>query len=96
VHAHNRLIVRKAFLDMVALVFSKVALVPYLIETCILPHGSENSPSLWDWLESFQGELAKRVLHWPKHHSNTAATLAVGLQSLKSRILGRLSAKYFG
>ena len=40
-------------------------------------------------LERFQGELAKRVLCWPRNHSNTAATLAVGLQSMQSRILGR-------
>ena len=56
-----------------------------IIETCILPfllYGAENwilTPVLIDRLESFQGELAKRILCWPMHHSNTAATLAVGL-----------------
>ena len=52
-----------------------------IIKTCILPsllYGAENwilTPVLIDRLESFQGELAKRILCWPKHHSNTAATL---------------------
>ena len=41
-----------------------------------------------DRLEKFQGELAKRVLRWPRHHSNTAAVVAVGLESVKSRVLG--------
>ena len=36
-----------------------------------------------------RGELAKRVLKWPKHHSNTAALMATGLQSMRSRILER-------
>jgi hypothetical protein len=58
-----------------------------VIETCVLPvllYGSENwiLTPLWDRLES---ELAKCVLHWPKHHSNTVATLAAGLQSMKSK-----------
>ena len=44
------------------------------------------TPVLVDRLESFQGELA-RVLCWPKHHSNTVATLAVGLHSVKSKVL---------
>lgn len=66
-----------------------------VIETCIMPillYGAENwvmTPDLMKKLERFQGELAKRVLCWPRHHSNTAATLAVGLQSMQSRILGR-------
>ena len=53
-------------------------------------YGAENwilTPVLIDRLESFQGELAKRILCWPKHHSNTAATLAVGLHSVKSKVL---------
>ena len=64
-----------------------------VIETCVLPallYGAENwilTPVLVDRLESFQGELAKRILCWPKHHSNTAATLAVGLHSVKSIVL---------
>ena len=45
-----------------------------------------------DWLmtctdgnvESFQ---AKRRLKWPKHHSNTAALVVVGMQTVRSTIL---------
>ena len=40
-------------------------------------------------LEAFQGEIAKRILKWPRHHSNTAAVVVVGLQSVESRILER-------
>ena len=40
-------------------------------------------------MESFQGELAKRVLQWPGYHSNTAACIAVGFQSMKSRVIGQ-------
>ena len=39
-------------------------------------YGSENwimTESLMKKLESFQGELAKRILKWPKYHSNTIA-----------------------
>ena len=56
----------------------------------ILLYGSENwilTPELLKRLESFQGELAKRVLCWPEYHSNTSATMVVGLQSMQSRIL---------
>ena len=44
--------------------------------------------ALVDLVESFQAELVKRSLKWPKHHSNTAATLVIGMQSVK-RILER-------
>ena len=30
-------------------------------------------------LERFQDELAKRVLRWPRHYSNTAAVVALGV-----------------
>ena len=40
-------------------------------------------------LEAFLGEIAKRILKWPRHHSNTAAVVVVGLQSVESRILER-------
>ena len=64
------------------------------IDCCVLPallYGVENwilTPVLLDRLEKFQGELAKRVLRWPQHHSNTAAVVALGLESVKSRVLG--------
>ena len=63
-----------------------------IIETCILPsllYGAEN------WiLTPVLGELAKRILCWPKHHLNTAATLAVGLHSVKSKVL-KLKLSFF-
>ena len=37
-------------------------------------------------VESFQAELAKRV---PKHRSNTAALVVVGMQTVRSTILER-------
>ena len=87
----------KHFLGMAALVLFREVLVlspQYrLLRPAILPallYGAENwilTPVLVDRLESFQGELAKRILCWPKHHSNTAATLAVGLHSVKSKVL---------
>ena len=40
-------------------------------------------------VESFQGELAKRILKWPKHYSNTAAVITLGFQSVQCRILER-------
>ena len=64
-------------------------------EVCVLPillYGCENwvmTQALVERLESFQGELAKRILKWPKHHSNTAACVTVGLQSVRSRVLER-------
>ena len=38
-------------------------------------------------LEACFGELAKRALRWPKHHSNTAAVTALELESARSRLL---------
>ena len=64
-----------------------------VIETCIMPvllYGCEN----WilkerpiSQLNSFLGELAKRCLRWPKHHSNTAAQVALDVESIRSRLL---------
>ena len=58
----------------------------------VLLYGCENwilNTESKKMLESFQGELAKRILKWPKHFSNTAAMIAIGLQSVESRILER-------
>ena len=50
-----------------------------ILESCVFPillYESENwimTEALMKMLESFQGELAKRILKRPKHHSNTAA-----------------------
>jgi len=40
-------------------------------------------------LEKFQAELAKRILKWPKHFSNTAATTALELATMRCRVLER-------
>ena len=50
-----------------------------VLETCAMPifhYGSENwilTESFMKTLESFQGELTKWILKWPKHLSSTAA-----------------------
>ena len=50
-----------------------------ILDACVMPillYGCENwlmTHALMEKVESFQAELAKRVLKWPKHHSNTAA-----------------------
>ena len=64
-----------------------------VIECCVMPilmYGSENwilTEVLIDKLEAFQGELVKRVLKWPKHHSNTAAITALEMPTMRSRLL---------
>ena len=64
-----------------------------VIETCIMPvllKECENwilKEQLINQLNSFLGELAKRCLRWPKHHSNTAAQVAPDLESIRSRLL---------
>ena len=40
-----------------------------------------------DKLHRFLGELAKYGLRWPKHHSNTAAHIALDLESVWCRLL---------
>ncbi len=45
------------------------------------------SESLLDKLDSFLGEIAKRALGWPKHHSNTAALVALDMMSARSELL---------
>ena len=34
--------------------------------------------------DRFLGELAKRALGWPSHHSNTAAVVALNLTSMRA------------
>jgi len=64
-----------------------------VLECCVLPvllYGCENwiiTEVLWQKLESFQAGLVKRILRWPKHHSNTAALLTVDIPSVRSRVL---------
>lgn len=38
-------------------------------------------------LEEFRGELVKRVLKWPKNHSNTAAIAILDVPTIKCRVL---------
>ena len=45
--------------------------------------------ALMERLESFQGELVKRVLKWPKHHSNTGDITTLLVPTMKSRVLVR-------
>ena len=64
-----------------------------VLESCVMPillFGSENwvvTEGLIEKLETFQGELAKRILKWPKHHSNTAAITALEVPTMRSRLL---------
>ena len=58
----------------------------------VLLFGSENrilTDMLIEPLEAFQTELVKRVLKWPKHHSNTVATTVLEVPPMKCRILVR-------
>ena len=56
-----------------------------VVETCVMPvllFGSENgllNRAMISSLEAFRGEIAKRILKWPRHHSNTAAVVVAGL-----------------
>ena len=66
-----------------------------VLEVCVMPvllNGCENwilTQALLERIESFQGELAKRNMKWPRHHSSSAAIVAVGVQSMRSKILER-------
>ena len=58
----------------------------------VLLYGCENwllSDVLIDQLNCLLGELAKRALKWPKHHSNTAAMVALGIELAEARMLER-------
>ena len=66
-----------------------------VMESCVMPvllYGSENwilTEALMERLDAFQGELAKRVLKWPKHHSNTAAFATLDVPTMKCSVLVR-------
>ena len=58
----------------------------------VLLYGSENwilMDALLRRLEAFQAELVKRVLKWPKYHSNTAAIAVLDVPTMKCRVLER-------
>ena len=38
-------------------------------------------------VRTFQGELVKRMLKWPKHLSSTVATAALEVPSMRFRVL---------
>ena len=64
-----------------------------VLEMCVMPillYGSENwilTEGMVKKLETFQGELVKRILKWPKHLSNTAAIVALEVPTMRCRIL---------
>ena len=66
-----------------------------VIDTCVMPvlvYGCENwilTERTIHQLESFPGWMIKKVLKWPQHLCNTAALVAFGVESIKSRILTR-------
>ena len=56
----------------------------------VLLFGAESwilNPTLLQSLESFQAELAKRILHLPKSTSNNVARMALRWPSIRARIL---------
>ena len=58
----------------------------------VLLYGSENwvmTENLLGKLESFQAELVKRILKWPKHFSNTAAITVLDVPTMECRVLER-------
>ena len=66
-----------------------------IIQTCVMPvllYGSENwvlSDKSITQLQSFLGEMAKRALKWPRHFSNTAALMVMGMESIQCSLLIR-------
>ncbi len=64
----------------------------HVLETCVMPvllYGSENWIMTENLLESFQAELVKRILKWPKHFSNTAAITVLDVPTMGSIVLER-------
>ena len=63
-----------------------------VLETCVMPillFGSENwimIEGLVERLAAFQGELVKRMLKWPKHHSNTAAITSLDVPTIGGKV----------
>ena len=65
-----------------------------VVETCILPilYGTENwclSQNSIQALDSFLGELSKRLLKLPRWYSNTPASIVIGLGSARALCLTR-------
>ena len=66
-----------------------------LFEVCVLPvclYGSENwilTEPMISSLDQFQGELGKKILNLPKHHSNLIPLVALQWPTMRLRILHR-------
>ena len=66
-----------------------------LFEVCVLPvclYGSENrilKEPMISSLDQFQGELGKKILNLPKHHSNLIPLVALQWPTMRLRILHR-------
>ena len=66
-----------------------------IIQTCVMPvlmYGSENwllTINQLNQLDSFLGEMAKKALKWPRHFSNTAALVTMGMESIRVDLLIR-------
>ena len=64
-----------------------------IIEHCVLPcllYGAESwllNPTLMQKLESFQAELAKRILRLPRCTSSNTALIALQWPSMRARVL---------
>ena len=66
-----------------------------VVDTCILPvllYGAENwclTPNSIQMLNSFLGELSKRLLKLPQWYCNTPASIVVGLRTARALCLVR-------
>ena len=96
---HNVLKARKSFFAYGSMGLFKGDLSPLsgrsMVETCILPillYGIENrclTQNSIQMLDSFLGELSKRLLRLPRWYSNTPASIVVGLMSARALCLTR-------
>ena len=96
---HNILKARKSFFAYGSMGVFQGDLSPLsgrsVVETCILPilfYGAENwclSHHSLEILDSFLGELCKRLLKLPKWYTNTPASIVIGLGSARAMCLTR-------
>ena len=96
---HNILKARKSFFAYGSMGLFKGDLSPLsgrsMVETCILPillYGIENwclTQNSIQMLDSFLGELSKRLLRLPRWYSNTPASIVVVLMSARALCLTR-------
>ena len=96
---HNILKARKSFFAYGSMGVFQGDLSPLsgrlVVDTCILPilfYGAENwclSHHSLEILDSFLGELCKRLLKLPKWYTNTPASIVIGLGSARAMCLTR-------